>query len=210
MIKRIIIAVLFLGGYCRGGEATNEVVEAIEKDWAFSAALSTFFVNGGKDYVQPTVSADYKNLHVEARYNYEALSTASVWLGYNFSFGKELTLDVAPMIGGAFGHTYGVAPGYKIVLGYWKCELYTEGEYLFDTGNSDDSFFYSWSELTISPADWIRVGIVAQRTRVRNQPREIQLGPLVGLSYKRWTLNAYVLDPGSESWTFMFSVGWSH
>jgi hypothetical protein len=208
MIPRITIVLLVLAGVCRGDEVTNEVAEA--KKWECSASLSTYFVRNGTDYVQPTVTADHGWLHLEARYNYEDLSTGSVWAGYNFSFGKELTLDFTPMVGGAFGHTDGVAPGYKLALGYWKCELYTEGEYLFDTGNYDDSFFYSWSELTIQPADWIRVGMVSQRTRARHQDREVQLGPLIGFSYKQWTLNAYFLDPGSSDWTFMFAVGWSH
>ena len=38
------------------------------------------------------------------------------------------------MIGGVFGDTTGVAPGYKGSLSWWKLELYSEGEYVFDTG----------------------------------------------------------------------------
>jgi hypothetical protein len=203
-----MMAVLLFVVVCRAEEATNEVAEA--KKWECSATLATYLVHDGTNYVQPTVTADYDWLHLEARYNYEDLSTGSVWAGYNFSFGNELTLDFTPMVGGVFGHTCGVAPGYKLTLAYWKCELYTEGEYLFDTNNYDDSFFYSWTELSISPADWIRVGIVAQRTRVRHEDREVQLGPLIGFTYKQWTLNGYLLDPGSDSWTLMFAVGWSY
>jgi hypothetical protein len=46
-------------------------------------------------------------LHLEARYNYENLRTGSVWVGYNFSAGKKLVLDVAPVLGGVFGRTHG-------------------------------------------------------------------------------------------------------
>ena len=38
------------------------------------------------------------------------------------------------MLGGVFGETTGVAPGYKGSLSWWKLELYSEGEYVFDTG----------------------------------------------------------------------------
>jgi hypothetical protein len=38
-------------------------------------------------------------LHLEARYNYEALETGSVWAGYDFNAGKKLVLDLTPMVG---------------------------------------------------------------------------------------------------------------
>ena len=41
--------------------------------------------------MQPTVAADRDWLHVEARFNYEDRDTGSVWLGYNFSVGEEVT-----------------------------------------------------------------------------------------------------------------------
>ena len=62
------------------------------------------------------------------------------------------------MLGGVFGNTTGIAPGYKGSLSWWKLELYSEGEYVFDTGDSSESFFYNWSELTLAP-----VGLAAFR-----------------------------------------------
>jgi DNA-binding NtrC family response regulator len=46
--------------------------------------------------------------------------------------------------------------------------------------HSSDSFFYNWSELTIAPWDWVRFGMVTQRTRLYDSDREIQRGFLVG------------------------------
>ena len=114
-----------------------------EKTWSLSASAYTYIVPDSRDYVQPTFSADRGWLHLEARYNYEALDTGSAWLGYNFSGGETLAWEVTPMLGGVFGDTAGIAPGYEASLSLWKLELYSEGEYLFDTGNSADSFFYN-------------------------------------------------------------------
>jgi hypothetical protein len=83
--------------------------------------------------------ADRDWLHLEGRYNYEALDTGSAWVGYNFSGGDMLAWEITPMLGGVFGDTTGVAPGYKGSLGWWKLELYSEGEYVYDTG-SDASY----------------------------------------------------------------------
>ena len=48
--------------------------------------------------------------HLEARYNYEAQRTGSLWAGYNFSVGKKVKLDATPMVGGVFGNVNAVAP----------------------------------------------------------------------------------------------------
>jgi hypothetical protein len=36
------------------------------------------------------------------------------------------------MLGGVFGKTNGIAPGYSGTLDWWKLRLYSEGEYVFD------------------------------------------------------------------------------
>ena len=180
--------------------------DADDKAWSFSAAAYTYIVPDGRDYVQPTVTADRDGLHLEARYNYEALDSGSAWVGYNFSGGKKLAWEFTPMLGGVFGDTKGVAPGYKGSLGWWKVELYSEGEYVFDTDDSSESFFYNWSELTLSPVNWFRFGIVTQRTRAYESDRDIQRGVLVGFSFDHVDLAAYILDPDEDEPVFAFSV----
>jgi hypothetical protein len=168
----------------------------------------TYVVPDGRDYAQPTITADHGGLHLEARYNYEALDTGSVWLGYNYSGGEKLAWEFTPMLGGAFGHTAGLAPGYKGSLSWWKLELYSEGEYFIDTGDPDGEFFYNWSELTISPWDWFRFGTVAQRTRAYESDRDIQRGLLVGFSYKKVALTGYVFNPDESKpiWVFALAI----
>jgi hypothetical protein len=146
-------------------------------------------------------------LHLEARYNYEGLDTASVWVGYNFSVGEELSLDITPMLGGVFGDTTGIAPGLRGSLKWWRLEFYGEAEYVFDTRESADSFFYMWSELTASPTPWLRIGLVAQRTRAYESELDVQRGFLVGMTYKQVGVTGYVFNPDKNSPTYVISVG---
>jgi len=178
-----------------------------EKAWSFSASISTYILPNDREYVQPTLTADRGWLHLETRYDYENLETGSAWVGYNFSGGKKLEWEFTPMLGGVFGNTTGIAPGYKLSLTYWKFELSSEGEFVFDTGNSEGSFFYTWSELSVSPVDWFRFGLVGQRTRAYQSDVDIQRGLLVGFSYKKIDFTTYVfnLDQGKPTW--VFSVG---
>ncbi|HYQ26586.1 MAG TPA: hypothetical protein VER04_05180 [Polyangiaceae bacterium] len=159
-----------------------------------SASVYTYFLPDHHDYVQPTLSVDHEAVHLEARYNYEDLATGSVWAGYTFSGGERWRWELTPMLGGVFGSSNGVAPGYRAALGFWKLELDSEGEYLFDLADGSNHFFYSWSELGLSPVEWFRCGVVLQRTRVFQSERELARGVLVGFSNQLSSVTAYVFN----------------
>ena len=184
------------------------VLEETEKDgWEFSISVYGYLVPDDRDYVQPTITIDRGWLHLEARYNYEDLETGSAWIGYNLSGGEKITWEFTPMFGGVFGNTTGFAPGYKGSLGWWKLELYSEGEYVVDPGNSSNSFFYNWSEFTLSPLDWFRFGLVTQRTRAYETDREIQRGLLLGLSYKHLDFSTSFFNLDDSKPTIVLSAG---
>jgi hypothetical protein len=185
------------------------ITEADEKAWSFSASATTYIVPDFQEYVQPTFTADRGWLHLEARYNYENLKTGSAWIGYNFSGGKKLEWEITPMLGGVFGETAGIAPGYKFSATYWKVEFSSEGEWVFDLRDSEGSFFYNWAELSVSPVDWFRFGLVGQRTRAYQTDVDIQRGLLVGFSYKEMNFTTYVLNLDLDEQTWVFSVGLS-
>jgi hypothetical protein len=189
--------------------AAPQSADEAPRRWSFSAAAYAYFIPDQRDYIQPTVTADRGRLHLEARYNYEAHETGSAWVGYNFKSGEELSLELTPMLGGVFGDTNGIAPGYRLLLGYWKLELSSEGEYLFDLGDEPESFFYNWSELSISPLEWFRIGLASQRTRVYQTGLEVQRGILLGFTYKQLDFTAYVFNLGWEDPTLVFSAALS-
>jgi hypothetical protein len=174
--------------------------------WAFSASGYAYFVPHEPDFGVGTATADRGWVHLEARYNYESLHTGSFWLGASFSFGKELKLDLTPMIGGVFGDTNGVAPGYHLTLGYKKFEFYSEGEYLFDTDHHRRSYFYNWNELTYAPLEWLRAGLVSQRTRLYTTSLDIERGLLVRVEVKSWTFTVYIFNFGWTDPTTVASV----
>ena len=85
--------------------------------------------------------------------------------------------------------------------------LYTEGEYLFDTDDYSESFFYTWSELTYSPLEWLRGGLVIQRTKAYETNFEIQRGLLLGFCFEHVDLTGYVFNLGWGDPAYVFSVG---
>jgi len=166
--------------------------------WAYTFNMSGTLVANGSDFGSPTFTADHKWTHFEARYNYEAIHTASLWFGYDYNVGKTLTLEATPMIGGVFGDDNGIAPGLEFTLGYKKLQLYSANEYIFDTNAKTSDFFYTWTQLTYSPRPWVQFGYAIQHTRTYHTPLEVQRGILIGFNYKKF----------SYSTTF-FNFGWT-
>jgi hypothetical protein len=174
--------------------------------WSFSASAYTYFLPDEGNYAQPTFTADHDALHLEARYNYEDLKTGSAWVGYNFEGGETVAWELTSMIGGVFGQTNGIAPGYKGSLSWRKLGLSSESEYVFDTGESSNSFLYNWSEATFTPVEWIRGGLVVQRTRAYHTERDVQRGLLVGVTYGKLDVTTYVFNPDKSKPVVVLAV----
>jgi hypothetical protein len=177
--------------------------------WSFSFNIAGYIVPHDRSYASPTFSADRNHLHLGARYNYEDKETGSLWVGYNLSVGDKVVFEATPMVGGVFGNTTGVAPGYLASLSWKKIELSTEGEYVFDTRDSAGSFFYSWMELTYSPREWCRAGLVSQRTKAYQTDLDIQRGLLIDFSHKRVDFTTYIFNFGWTDPTVVLSLGYN-
>jgi hypothetical protein len=189
-------------------QAAAEPAAGEAPGWEFNASVYGYFPPEDRDYAQPTVTADHGALHLEGRYNYEGFRAGSVWVGWNLGVGEKLRLDATLMAGGVFGDTRGVAPGYELTLSYGKFELYSEGEWVFDVEGegSENNFFYSWAQLGYSPLDWLTVGLASQRTRAYQTALDIQRGVFVGFTYKSWSLNVFVFNPGWDTPTVVSSL----
>ena len=69
---------------------------------------------------------------------------------------------------------------------------------MFDTTRSSGSFYYSWPQLTYSPTDWLRMGLVAQHAKAFHTSLDVQRGFLVDVSHKKVEFTTYIFNAG---WT---------
>ena len=146
-------------------------------------------------------------LHLEGRYNYEAHDAGSVFVGWKFSGGESVTFEVTPIIGVLFGSTHGTIPGVEASVAYGPFDAYIEAEYVYDRQNHSDSYFYAWSELGWKPAEWLRLGLAGQRTRVVQTERSLQLGAFAQLMLGKATLSAYAFNPDTGSRYAIIALG---
>ena len=201
----LAVLVLLAAAPARGQAPPAQADPADARTWSFAASAYTFIVPDDSNYVQPLFAADRDWLHLEARYNYEDQETGSLWMGYNFSGGETVEWELTPILGGVFGNTAGIAPGYEGSLSWRALEFYSEGEYVI-TGDESERFFYNWSELALAPVEYFRFGLVTQRTRAYQSDRDIQRGLLVGFSFKQADLTTYLFNPDDEKPTFVVAI----
>jgi hypothetical protein len=166
----------------------------------FSVAGYYYAFPADDDLVMAVARANRGVLHLEARYNYEDRRTASVFAGWNFAAGETFSIELTPMAGIAFGNTVGIIPALEMSLGYGPLDLYAEGEYLFDLHDSEGNFAYTWLELGFSPADPIRAGLVAQRTRIFQSPLEVDRGLFAQVKPGPTTISVYAFNLFTGSW----------
>ena len=178
-----------------------------KEPWEFTLTMDGYIVPNQDGYVSPAFAADRGWLHLEARYDYENLRTGSVWTGYNISTGKDLTFSVTPMIGAVFGKTTGLAPGCEAALSYKKIELSVSNEFVFAPSKLSSSFYFAWPQLTYSALSWLRIGLVAQRTKAYHTSLDTQRGLFVGFTHKKMELTTYVFNAGWTQPTVVLEVG---
>ena len=198
LLVTIIIGLQTSYIYAQDNDSSNT------SEWNFSVETDLYFTDPFT--FLPIFIADKGNLHLEARYNYEDLKTFSGWVGYNFFGGDEFEYFITPMLGAAIGRTDGIAPGLEFTLGYAGFELYSESEYLFDFASSEYNFFYSWTDLTYSPLDWLWFGISGQMTKEFETELEIDRGLILGAEYRNFEITGYFYNAFTNDDFFMLAL----
>ena len=183
--------------------------ETEASSWEFGLSGALYVLPDEEDFVQPTFRADHGLFHFETRYNYEDRDSVSFFAGANLELGDEVKLVLTPMIGGLAGQTDGIIPALEADLTVGPFEAYGEAEYVFDLGDGDSKYFYMWSELSLWPTEWLRAGVVTQRTRVYQTDRDIQRGLLVGFTFKKLDGTVYFFNPGADDHYTVVSLGLS-
>ncbi|HEY8243386.1 MAG TPA: hypothetical protein VII68_08005 [Casimicrobiaceae bacterium] len=180
---------------------------AAKPSWAFGITAYPTVVRGGDNYTSAIAVADRGALHFEARVNYEAEGARSAFVGWTFSGGDDVTWEVTPIVGGAWGTVRAFVPGVEASVAWRQFDFYLEGEFVRDNKERDDSYWYAWTELGYRPAEWLRLGLAGQRTRIYGGERDIQRGPFVQFTWGPVTVGGYWFNPGSSDQVFVGTVG---
>jgi hypothetical protein len=175
---------------------------------AWSLVFETYASDppGDDPYVLGILYADRGPLHLEARYGYEDRDTFSFFVGRNFGWEAAVSGTATPMLGLVVGRTEGIAPAVELELDWLSLWLTSQAEYVFDTDDSSESYFYAWNELGWNVFERVDVGLVAQRTRIFEQELEVDRGLFVAWSGEKVGLSLYVFNPDQDDPYLAFTL----
>ena len=176
---------------------------------AVAATVLHYAMRDEPDFHVGVASLERGRLRFEARYNYEARDAGSVFVGWKFAGGEQLTWQITPIAGVLFGSTKALIPGLEASVAWRTLDAYVEAEYVSDLEHHADSYFYAWIELGWRPVEWLRVGLVGQRTRVIDNGRDIQRGVFGQLAFGNTTVGVYAFNPEAASRYAIVSLGLS-
>ena len=178
--------------------AQEKTIDSSGSKWSFSSSAFYYFIPEDENLLSVIGYADHRSLHLEARYNYEDQNTLSAYAGWRFETGKNFQFAATPMIGFAAGNTDAFIPALELEASYKIFDFYSESEYLLDFESKENNFAYTWSELAVSPADFLRLGISAQRTRLYETEFDLQRGIFGQYSFWKLTAGVYYFNPFSS------------
>ena len=197
----LLAAFVFADGQAAAAESNSNV--------ALSGSITGFYyaMHDQSDFGVGVAALNRGPLHLEGRYNYEARDAGSAFVGWNFSGGDTVTFAITPIIGALFGSTHGVIPGVEATVAYGPFDAYVEAEYVYDSHDQSNNYYYAWSELGWKPAEWLRLGFAGQRTRVVQTERDFQRGIFAQLILGKATLGAYAFNPETGSRYAIIALG---
>ncbi|MCO5949472.1 hypothetical protein [Mucilaginibacter flavidus] len=141
------------------------------------------------------------NWYFEARGNYEAINTGSLYLGKAFRKKALLSYSITPIAGVVMGGFNGGSVGANVVLDYKKISFSSQSQYTFSIKNPAANFTYSWSDLTYQLNGWMAAGVSLQQTRGL-----FEKGILIKGIYKNLSAPLYVFNPATSKRYFVLGL----
>ncbi len=188
-------------------DAGAAAVEPTPAAWEFNVTAYPTAVRDGDNYTSAIATANRGWLHLEARASYELVGARSAFVGYDLAGGSgAFAWTVTPIIGTVWRGINATVPGLEVSVSYKRFDAYVEAEYVDDRAPGSSAYTYAWSELGYRPREWLRLGIVAQRTRVYDVSRALQRGPFVQFKAGPVTLGAFWFNPGADAQVLVGSV----
>lgn len=198
---RLLAAAL---AFCTSGAAAQSADDGSR--WSASINASYYAMRDEPDFGVVVAAVNRGPLRFEARHNYEARHATSAFVGWKLAGGEALSYEVTPIAGGLFGAAHAGIVGVEASAAYRAFDAYIEAEYVHDNGDAAGHYVYAWSELGFRPFEWLRIGIVGQRTRIVHTSRDLQRGPFVQLAWGKVSVGVYAFNPDAASRYAVISI----
>ncbi len=149
----------------------------------------------------------FTNWYVEARYNYEAAKSLSLYVGKIFSKEGKFSYSITPLLGGITGMFKGGSAGLNVTMDIGKLFFASQSQFTSPAGGEQSGFIFSWSELAYQPLKWVYAGLALQHTRyLQTGAKSVEPGVVVGFSVGLWTFPLYAFSPMANDRYFIAGI----
>ena len=197
MKRRLLLAIMLSGLLLKGFSQSNGTFE------------QEYYLGKNRPFCWVPVAGYFTpdNWYFEARGNYEAINSASLYFGKTFSKNALISYSFIPLAGLVLGRFNGGSVGANVALDYKKISFSSQSQYTFSIENRATNFSYSWSDLTYQLKGWMSAGISLQQTGGL-----FEKGILVKGTYKNLSIPLYVFNPtANERYIVLgLNVEWGH
>jgi hypothetical protein len=191
MKRRLLLTIALSGLSLKGFNQSNG---SFEQDYYLGVHRSFCWV--------PVVGCHLpNNWYFEARGNYEAVNSASLYFGKVFGKKGLISYSITPVAGLVMGMFNGGSVGANVALDYKKLSFSSQSQYTFSIENGATNFTYSWSDLTYQVKKWVSAGVSLQQTRGL-----FEKGILVRVAYKNLSIPLYVFNPATSERYFVLGL----
>lgn len=201
-MKRLALFVLLL--FILDGAAFSQTEVGLEQ-YYFASSHQQY------NYLPMLHVQNRKQWYAEARYGYEAQNTISLCIGKSYSGGNRLTWTITPLVGGAAGKFLGASAGVNAEFKYKKTSFSSQAQYSLSANHSNQSFLYSWSDISQQIYSWWYAGISLQHT-CGNQFHKLETGILTGFELHNCTIPIYLFSPYNKNRYLVVGLNltWQH
>jgi hypothetical protein len=133
------------------------------------------------------------NWYAEARYNYDAEKTLSLYAGKTFEKQSKVSYSFSTMAGILMGQFNGGAIAVNTELEYKKIFLSLQSQYTFSIKYPHTNFIYNWGDIGYTYSSVFSAGISIQQTALCASV--LDRGLFVKAQFGHWTLPLYVFNP---------------
>jgi hypothetical protein len=191
MKRRLLLAIMLSGLLPKGFSQSNGT---FEQDYYLG-------VDRGFCWVPIVVYSTPDNWYFEARGNYEAIYSGSLYFGKTFKKKALISYSIIPAAGLVLGSFNGGSVGANVALEYKKISFSSQSQYTFSIEKPATNFSYSWSDLTYQLKEWMSAGVSLQQTG-----ELFEKGILVRGLYKNLSIPLYVFNPATSERYFVLGL----
>jgi hypothetical protein len=187
----------------------------LPKGYSQKASVEQYYYMGqqrGFNFIPVAGLRLANNWYIEGRFNYEALNTASVYVGKTFEKNGVLNYTITPLAGLVAGNFNGASAGLNLTADYKRLSFNSQSQYTVCAADKTDNFIYSWSDVTFRLNKWLAAGASLQQTNVYQTTGTFEKGILLRAEYKKLSFPLYIFNPATAARYFVLGVNveWEH